>query len=1465
MASGSKFSFTDMQNPLFLHPSDNPLSVSVTKLQGASDYRTWRRSMEIQLSSKRKLGFVDGTEIKSSTDATEAVQWDTCNSMVTSWLHNNISDSIKQSILFITSASEVWSQLEKRFQLTHGSRKYRLSKELFAIKQNGAKIVEYYTSLSSLWAELDAINLLPPVVTVAEDVSALLKAIQTQKEETRLFQFLNGLDESYGPLRSQLLMLNPLPSVEMASASIQQEESQRDLLKNPLSSDVDVSAMYSKTTSNLGKPPTCGTCGGRGHTSDKCWNTVGYPKWHYKYKPPQQHPTSRPHPPTQPRWSTQKPSFSPRGPSASYVTTDISLNDPTNTPVTFSPQQFQQLLQLLPTGQMSTTQETDEDHLDSPFSGMISCHSVKASPHVWIVDTGATDHMTSNLGILTNVKPMKTQMSVNLPNGARAVVTRVGDVLLQNGLKLLNVLYVPTFTHNLLSIHKLSQDNECFAVFSPTSCKIVDSRTYEERGKGVVCNGLYHMSNSDCKAESSKAPHAQCMAVTNQSLTSQYTLWHNRLGHAPVSKLKFIDCVKHCAHVADQVCITCPMAKFTKLPFSLSESRAAKAFELIHTDIWGPYKVNTRQRFKLFLTIVDDYSRTTWVYLIQHKSDYLKTLEVFYNYAKTQFNASIKTVRSDNALEFNDAGCKAFFQSHGIVHQTSCAYRPQQNARVERKHRHLLEVARALMFQSGLQVSYWGEAVLTAAFIINRLPSTVLNNKCPFELLCKKPVDYTVMKSFGCLAFAVNSVHTTDKLAPRGVPCVFVGYPPTQNTQKGYRLLDLTTMKFFTSRDVTFNETIFPLNTTTPKPYMLPLPTEMPHNNTNPYIEDEFLLPLHSPDTTEHTPTNENIDIPTTQPNNPRNTSPTNESQTQVVSPRRSSRTHKTPAWMESYITQPFPKPSANLVTVSTHHVEPNFKCFLSSLTTNNDPVKFSQAVTDANWVNAMNAELEALELNDTWDITPLPPKTKSIGSRWVYKTKYKPDGTVEKYKARLVILGYRQTYGVDYEHTFAPVAKMTTVRALLAVAALQNWDVVQMDVMNAFLHGDLFETVYMKMPQGYNHFGCRVVLNQGEHCDNKTELVCKLKKSLYGLRQAPRNWFSKLSTTLKDLKYQQSLSDYSLFTLTTASSITVVLVYVDDLLLAGNNRQEIEHLKKMLSNTFKMKDLGDVRYFLGLEISRSEAGFFVSQKKYTMDLLDEFEVTGLTTLKLPMDIHLRLKADTGMYLKDPHPYQRLLGKLIYLTITRPDITFSVHILTQFMQHPTTAHMDAALKLLRYLMSNPSQGILLASSSAAELKGYCDSDWATCPMTRRSTTGYCVLLGNSPISWKTKKQSVVARSTAEAEYRSMAMAACEITWLSALLKDMGLQSLPPAVLFCDNQAALAIAANPVLHERTKHVEVDCHFVRDKINSGTMITNHVPTHSQVADIFTKALSAKQHYYLLGKLGAAEDLPSKLEGE
>lgn len=343
----------------------------------------------------------------------------------------------------------------------------------------------------------------------------------------------------------------------------------------------------------------------------------------------------------------------------------------------------------------------------------------------------------------------------------------------------------------------------------------------------------------------------------------------------------------------------------------------------------------------------------TWIYLLQYKSDYLKTIELFNCFVQKQFGTAVKIIRSDNDREFDNMACKKFFQMQGIVHQTSCAYRPQQNARVERKHRHVLEVARALMIQSGLNLSFWGEAVLTAAYIINRLPSSVLGNKTPYELLYNEPIDYAILKYSGCLCFVVNPTHSSDKFAPRGVPYVFVGYPPTQ---KGYRLLDLSTMQLFVSRDVTFNETVFPLNVTTPKPYMLPLPTVMPTNSVNMYIDDDFTAENFCEDpiiNESPAPTNESFPSSTlvlpapAEPICDVSSSPnlTTETQRHQTPPRRSSRPHKPPSWMEPYVTKPFPNPSANLVTITEQPITPLFNCFLTSLTTHKDPTSFKQDV----------------------------------------------------------------------------------------------------------------------------------------------------------------------------------------------------------------------------------------------------------------------------------------------------------------------------------------------------------------------------------------------------------------------------------------------------------------------------------------------------------------------------------------
>ncbi|GKV36220.1 hypothetical protein SLEP1_g44372 [Rubroshorea leprosula] len=454
-----------------------------------------------------------------------------------------------------------------------------------------------------------------------------------------------------------------------------------------------------------------------------------------------------------------------------------------------------------------------------------------------------------------------------------------------------------------------------------------------------------------------------------------------------------------------------------------------------------------------------------------------------------------------------------------------------------------------------------------------------------------------------------------------------------------------------------------------------------------------------------------------------------------------------------------------------------------------------------------MQTELNALEDTHTWSLVSLPADKQPIGCKWVYKIKRKSDGSIDRYKARLVAKGYTQVEGIDYHDTFAPVAKLVTVRVLLAIAAMKQWSLHQLDVHNAFLHGDLHEEVYMSLPPGHPR--------KGEH-----GLVCKLNKSLYGLKQASRNWFAKFSHALLVIGFTQSFADYSLFSLSRGASCVYVLVYVDDMVIT---------------------------------VASSPQGLYLSQRKYTIELLNDAGLLGSRTADTPMEQNLKLLPSDGSPLIDGSMYRRLIGRLIYLTITRPDISFIVNTLSQFLQSPQKCHLDVAHRLLRYLKKTPGQGILLSSKGSLQLTAFCDSDWASCLTTQRSTTGYCIFLSNSPISRKSKKPNTVSLSSAEAEYRAMATTTKEIIWLHSLLSTFGIQLPTPTPLYCDNRAARHIAANPVFHERTKHLEIDCHVVREKYQVGLILPLSIASANQPADIFTKALGKDRFLYLCEKLG------------
>nr|GEV87312.1 uncharacterized mitochondrial protein AtMg00810-like [Tanacetum cinerariifolium] len=384
-----------------------------------------------------------------------------------------------------------------------------------------------------------------------------------------------------------------------------------------------------------------------------------------------------------------------------------------------------------------------------------------------------------------------------------------------------------------------------------------------------------------------------------------------------------------------------------------------------------------------------------------------------------------------------------------------------------------------------------------------------------------------------------------------------------------------------------------------------------------------------------------------------------------------------------------------------------------------------------------------------------------------------------------------------------------------------------QLDANNAFLHGDLYEEVYMRVLQGYV-------------TSLPSNTVCKLNKTLYGLKQANRQWFTKLTDFLTSINFHQSYADTSLFTLTQNGHTTILLVYVNDIILTGDSPSLVEFIKQQHHNKFSIKDLGAVHYYLGIEFLRNKSGMVISQRKYALELLQNAGVLEEKPTIVPLDPAKQLNDKDGDLLPDPSLYRTIVRKFIYLTFTRLNLSFIAQLLSQFSNQTRTPHMKALLKVLGYIKLYPGQGLHFPTQNSLQQKAFCDSDWASCPVTRRLVTRYAIFLGPCLISWLSKKQPVVSRSSTEAEYRALADCTCELTWLLCLFKGLKVNIPTPVNILCDNESAIALASNPVQHARTKRIELDYHFVREKIKSNHIIPSYIPTKYQAADVLTKGL-------------------------
>ncbi|KAH9685170.1 retrovirus-related pol polyprotein from transposon RE1 [Citrus sinensis] len=504
------------------------------------------------------------------------------------------------------------------------------------------------------------------------------------------------------------------------------------------------------------------------------------------------------------------------------------------------------------------------------------------------------------------------------------------------------------------------------------------------------------------------------------------------------------------------------------------------------------------------------------------------------------------------------------------------------------------------------------------------------------------------------------------------------------------------------------------------------------------------------------------------------------------------------------------------------------------------EPTSPIQALKDPQWRHAMCDEINALVKNGTWELVPRTPTQNIVGCKWVFRIKRHPDGSIDRYKARLVAKGFHQRPGIDYHDTFSPVVKPTTIRLVLSVALSRNWKVHQLDVNNAFLHGRLSEQVFMSQPPGF------IDASLPNH-------VCRLHKALYGLKQAPRAWYNELQEFLLLSGFVKSKSDASLFIYNTNSTVIYFLVYVDDLLVTGNSKVAIVALIAALSRRFSIKDLGDLHFFLGIEVIPTPTGLFLSQQKYIRDLLARTKMEGVKDYVTPMSTSIQLLHHDGSPSADATLYRSVIGGLQYLALTRPDIAYPVNKLAQYMQAPNQTHWAAAKRILRYLKNTLHFGLHLKRHQPFQLTAYSDADWAGDRDNYCSISAYIIYFGGNPISWCSKKQRTVARSSTEAEYRAIASTAAEISWLVNLLSELGITLSSPPHLLCDNLGATYLCANPIFHSRMKHIAIDYHFVRDKVFEGSLKVSHVSTTEQLADLFTKPLAKQRFLTLRSKIG------------
>uniref|UniRef100_A0A2N9FP23 Integrase catalytic domain-containing protein n=1 Tax=Fagus sylvatica TaxID=28930 RepID=A0A2N9FP23_FAGSY len=700
--------------------------------------------------------------------------------------------------------------------------------------------------------------------------------------------------------------------------------------------------------------------------------------------------------------------------------------------------------------------------------------------------------------------------------------------------------------------------------------------------------------------------------------------------------------------------------------------------------------------------------------------------------------------------EFTSHEFKVFCKANGISRQLTVAYTPQQNGVAERKNRTIMNMVRSMLSEKQIPKNFWPEAVNWTAHVLNRSPTLVVKDMTPEEAWSgvKPNVDY--FRVFGCIGHVHVSDSKRKKLDDKSFQCVLLGM---SEESKAYRLYDPASKKIVVSRDVVFEENEcwdWGRSNEEARLDILEWGDSNEEGSEHDQSEEESEEEVAAEE--------EGGEVSLSSSESPGENSPTSEESS------LEGRNRRVPFWMEDYVSGG---------EFSEEEAEHNNLVLFTSTA---DPTTFEEAVQSSKWRAAMDLEIEAIERNGTWELTDLPKGMKKIGVKWVFKTKLNENGEVDKCKARLVAKGYAQQYGIDYTEVFAPVARWDTIRMVIALAARNSWSVFQLDVKSAFLHGELNEAVFVEQPQGYE--------KKGEEYK-----VYKLKKALYGLKQAPRAWYSRIEAYFVKEGFERCSCEHTLFIKTgDGGKILIVSLYVDDLIFTGNDESMFVKFKNSMKLEFDMIDLGKMKYFLGVEVLQNPEGIYISQRKYAKEVLERFRMEKSNSVKNPIVPGVRLMKDEEGAKVNATMYKQLVGSLMYLTATRPDLMYVVSLISRFMASPTELHLQACKRVLRYLKGTVDLGVFYRKEGNGELMAYTDSDYAGDVDDRKSTSGYVFLLSEGAVSCSTIK----------------------------------------------------LSKNPVMHGRSKHIDVRFHFLRDLTRDGVVELKHCVTQEQVADIMTKPL-------------------------